>query len=224
MKLISDVRVLALGVSALMLGFSYGPASATTFDLTKGSTLGAGTYGNVDVETITSTEVSVTLTLTAGEVFAVTGAGDALNFDLTGNPDITAAISGLTSGFTATSTTSGQSIHSDGSGHWEYSIDCTSCGNGTSSPTLSGPLTFDITLAGGITAASFIANDDSNHFAADIGVPKNGGGFSTGVVTDVLAETPLPGAFMLFGTVLLGGLGASKWRKHCQSGPVSVLT
>ena len=89
MKLISDVRVLALGVSALMLGFSYGPASATTFDLTKGSTLGAGTYGNVDVETITSTEVSVTLTLTAGEVFAVTGAGDALNFDLTGNPDIT---------------------------------------------------------------------------------------------------------------------------------------
>jgi hypothetical protein len=35
--------------------------------------------------------------------------------------------------------------------------------------------------------------------------------------------TPLPGAFLLFGTVLAGGLGVSSWRKRRERGPVSVM-
>ncbi len=38
-----------------------------------------------------------------------------------------------------------------------------------------------------------------------------------------VTATPLPGAFVLFGTVLFGGLGASQWRKGNRARSTSVL-
>jgi hypothetical protein len=38
-----------------------------------------------------------------------------------------------------------------------------------------------------------------------------------------VSATPLPGALILFGSVLFGGLGVSMWRKQNHRGPVSVM-
>jgi hypothetical protein len=43
------------------------------------------------------------------------------------------------------------------------------------------------------------------------------------LVTGVPSTVPLPGAFVLFGTVLVGGLGLTGWRKRRQRGPVSIM-
>src|SRR5271163_4992061 len=103
---------LAIG-SVLVAGtVTSASANAITYSLTTDDctgTCGTAPFGAVTVSSISATEVSVDLTLKSGEVFAVTGSGDALLFDITGNPSIT--VGGLTSGFTATSTASGQTIH-----------------------------------------------------------------------------------------------------------------
>ncbi len=59
----------------------------------------------------------------------------------------------------------------DGSGSWNYSIQCTNstfCGTGTSNM-VPGPINFDLTLASGISPASFVQNGKSLYFASDIG-------------------------------------------------------
>jgi hypothetical protein len=100
------------------LGVSYVPPAAAeliSYSLTDPiGSVGAGPYGTVTVETVSSTEVFVKLVLTAGEVFAVSGAGEALMFDISGNPSI--SISNLTSGFAS----NGPDGHADGSGAWDY--------------------------------------------------------------------------------------------------------
>lgn len=178
----------ALAIGSVLVAGTVTPASANaiTYSLTTDDctgTCGTAPFGTVTVSSISTTEVSVDLTLKAGEVFATGGAGDALLFDITGDPSIT--VSGLTSGFTATSTASGQSIHADGTGSWDYSIDCTGCGHGTSPPQFSGPLDFDVTVAGGITPASFVKNGNSLFFATDIGG-------TNGKTGDVAAPTGVP--------------------------------
>lgn len=196
----------AVAAAGLMAGTIATPANATvlTYSLTSDfctGTCGTAPFGTVTVSSISSTEVSVNLTLKAGEVFAQGGAGKSLLFDLAGNPSI--SVSNLTSMFTATSTASGKTIHADGSGSWEYSIDCTGCGSGTSPPTSSGPLNFDITVAGGINPSSFIQNGNLLFFATDIG-GTNG---KTGDVGASLATTtrsvPEPGALALVGGALV---------------------
>lgn len=186
---------------AAAIAMSYVPAaSAATavYDLTQSfcsSSCGSGPFGTVTVTSVSSTEVHVSVVLAPSEVFAVTGAGSALLFDLAGNPTI--SISGLTPGFTASGTASGQSTHAGGTGYWQYGISCTACGNGTSAPRYSGPLSFNITVPGGITPASFVQNGKSLFFATDIGVLNaTGGGFSTGDVGAV-RPVPLPAAAWL---------------------------
>jgi len=196
---------------------SYAPrASALSFDLTtcdmSTGCLAPGTsYGTVNVTQVSSGVVDVTLTLAPGEVFANTGAGDALLFDLQGISSITIpTIPPITPGFTAT-TTSG-SIHADGTGTWQYGVSCTGCGPGTSS-SLSGPLNFDV-AAGGITPASFTKNSNSLYFAADIGVPSSSCGASGYCTGDVGTPTavPLPAAAWLLLSGL-AGVGAMARRK-----------
>lgn len=83
-------------------------------------------------------------------------------------------------------------------------------GNGPHNPFFWETGSFDI-LAPGVTASTAVT----------------GATFSFGTVAgnDVpgVSSTPLPGAFALFGSVLFGGLGVSRWRKRRARGPVSVI-
>jgi hypothetical protein len=82
-------------------------------------------------------------------------------------------------------------------------------------------------LSTGANGSFFSAVEISNTFSAtqstcttDGGTYNGGTCTVTGVVGDSVA-TPLPSAFVLFGSVLFGGLGLSKWRS--RRGPVSVM-
>jgi hypothetical protein len=193
----SSLKALSLGVAmaAATFGLSTGASASTlTFSLTQDhctGTCGTAPFGSVTVSSISSTEVSVTETLNAGESFRDTGAGDPILFDLTGNPAISSlSVTGLPSGYSFASSAPGSQ---DGSGSWEYGVDCSSCGTGTT-------LSFDITLASGITPSSFIQNGNSLFFASDI-MGTNGNTGDVGAPN--VSATPLPAALPLF----IGGLG-----------------
>ena len=207
-----------LTITALGLGAAQ-PAGATpvttdTFNLTAdfcSGGCGTGPYGTVTVSSVSSTEVAVTLTLAKGEIFANTGAGDSLLFDLSGNPDITISnITPTSPAFTAVQSASGGKIKAGSSGTWEYAVDCTGCGSGTSAPTSAGPLSFDITDVSGISPASFVVNDKSYYFAADImGTTGNTGVVAAPALTSTTtspgtptATVPEPATFAVLGAGL----------------------
>jgi hypothetical protein len=181
-------------------------ADTLTFDLTQcfitGGCPTAGPYGTVTVSSVSSTEVSVDLQLTAGEVYNIAGgngAGKPLLFDITGDPVVT--VTNLTSPFTFTRHLM---TMADGTGQWDYFIGCStsSCGSGTSG-LVSADISFDVTLASGITPASFVQNANGFYFASDIGIPSGGGNYVTGdVAAPPGAAVPLPAAAWL----LLSGL------------------
>jgi hypothetical protein len=168
-------------------------------------------WGTVTVSTVgtSGTEVSVEIQLAAGEVFNIAGgngSGKPLLFDISGDPVVT--VTNLTAPFTYTRQLM---TMGDGTGQWDYFIACPTsgqnkCKTGTSGG-YSGPISFDVTDAGGITPASFVKNASLLYFGSDIGIPTgvvNGvTQYSTG---DVAAATavPLPGAAVLFGSALAG--------------------
>jgi hypothetical protein len=217
---------------ALPLGFA-SVASADTFNLTSddcsasgGSACGPpGTvFGSVDVVQIltgANAEIQLTVTLnpSAAQGLISTGAaggsGYTFDFNLAGNPTITESGFTLGLGFGPGQTTGGlgNSIHADGTGDFEYSVACTSCGSGADHPNAN-PLVFDVS-APDITVASFIQSTGANggqFFAADI-LSTNG---ATGLVDASVnnSTTPLPSSVFLFGSVLLGGLGISGWKRR----------
>jgi hypothetical protein len=158
-----------------------------------GSCCGAGPFGSITLHSVDADTVMVTETLIPGNVFAVSGAGASLEFTV--NEAFTYVPGSLTTGFTSGSGGSASPFGSFGS-----FVDCTStsvCGNGTSPPQFGGPLSFEITNAGGLSASNFVANAGGDFFASDIGVPKTGGGFTTGNVASnsgVSQSPPPPGA------------------------------
>jgi hypothetical protein len=205
----------SLGGAALL---SLQPAVASTVTYTDSlqsgnMCTGCGPFGTVAVSTVSghTDEVSVTLTLTSGEVFANTGAGSALLFEISGNPTLT--VSGLTTGFSFSQSSS--PMHADGSGNWHNAIVCDVCGSGTSPPQNSGPVSFLLSVASGtLTPMSFVTNGNGYLFASDIGVPQSGGGFSTGdvVTSGPLTTVPLP-ASSWFLLSALAGFGAFTRRR-----------
>ena len=178
---------------------------------------GCGPFGTVVVSSVTGqpSELSVTLTLTPGEVFASTGAGSALLFDIANNP--TLSVSGVTAGFTFHQA----STHADGSGTWNTYIACNVCGSGTSPPQNSGPVSFILSVASGtLTPSSFVTNG-SYLFASDIGVPipkSSPVSYTTGdvVTSSSLTAVPLPAAAWLLLSGV-GGLGALTRKKRASS-------
>ncbi len=201
-------------LSVLALGALPAAADEFTYSLTSDACSGGcGTapFGTVDVKAIGggtngAGEVQVTVTLSAGDKFVNTGAAPAFGFNLVSPFDETITLSGITSGFSATSPQTAGSIHTGGFKNFEYEVECASCGSGGSHPD-AGPLTFDVTESG-LLAADFAQLSTGNggtaaYFVADI----LGTDCHTGAVGAIdpgtinRSSTPEPTSIILLGTV-----------------------
>lgn len=128
-------------------------------------------YGTIHVE------VALAGPSPAQVVFAKTGAGKALTWNLAGVSDV--SISNITAGF-GIEKPGKHGYKASPYGNFGYAVSClTGCGPGTSAPRNAGPLAFDIS-GRGLDFDSFVANiykGTDVFFTADLGV--NG---KTGVV------------------------------------------
>lgn len=156
---------------------------------------GTGPFGTVSLTQTTSTLVTVVETLAAGERFANSGAGSALDFNVVGPITINV----LTTNFGVGSAPD----MADGFGTFLESVTCTVCQGGQAGNP-SGPVTFTVTSSGGVKVADFVANAGGFFFAADIvGTTGNTGDVGTSGGGNV-QSTPEPATLALTGLGLLG--------------------
>ncbi len=218
------IVVVLVAVAAVVLAAA--PARADlVYSLDQRSLGGLNSFGTVTLtQTVASTSVDPFGTIhvqvdlvgpsPAEVVFAKTGAGKALTWNLAGVTDV--SISNITAGF-GVEKPGKNGYKASPYGNFGYAVSClTGCGNGTSPPANSGPLAFDIS-GNGLSLASFVANVYQRtdvFFTADLGVngktgvvgssgagvcqqncgPVGGGGNNTAI--------PEPATLLLFGTAL----------------------
>jgi hypothetical protein len=210
-----------LTVTAVLIGTATSASASTiTFSLTSdfcSGTCGTAPFGTVTATDIGAGEVQVTIALKAGEDFAKTGAGggNTLLWSLSGTPTLTdfTSVASNNQPVALASTTAG-SIMADGSGTWQYAVDCPTCGNGESAPTLLSPITFDISSTG-LSTANFVQNGNGLFFAADIsGINGNTGvvGAPTG-----MNAVPEPSSIVLLFTGLALVAVTSRLRRTTSS-------
>lgn len=163
-------------------------------------TCGTDPFGTVTLTQTTPDMVTVTETLAPEEVFAGTGAGEALEFNVTGPVTIDV----LTPGFSVGPNPATASAF----GSFLESVMCTVCRGGKlTNP--DGPLTFTVSSAGGVTVSDFIGSSKGFYFASDI----RGNNGNTGNVAALGASNvpePASAALMAVG---LGLVGLSRWRR-----------
>jgi hypothetical protein len=174
----------------------------TIFSLNQSGCCGTGPFGNVTLSQVNATTVHVLETLNSGNQFVRTGAGEALEFNVSG----TIAISNLTAGFAT-------GVGGDTAppfGVFISFVDCSGCGPGASSP-LPGPLSFDVTRAAGLLITDFTANSGGYYFASDI--IAGTGGPTGNVAANSFTTTAVPEPVSLsFVGVALFGLGLLRRR------------
>jgi hypothetical protein len=210
-----------LAVMVLFLGLIFASASkadSLNFALTQNTCTGGcspSPFGNVVITTTgepTGT-VLVTETLTGASQFVNTGSGYALAFSVNGDPNLT--IGSLTAGFSVGNALAGQTESRDGAGVYDYWIACSGCGNGGSSPIVTGPLSFTASALG-LTPESFeVLNNKGYYIASDV-LAGNTGNVEAIGFTNVL-PTPEPGSFTLVLTGLICLLFVSRRRLFANS-------
>jgi len=204
------IKTLSLALFSVVVAVQVPAAKADLmFNLDLGgSCCTGGPFATVTLHQVNSTTVQVTETMLGGDVFAGTPPpAQSLAFDV--DKSFTYVAGTLTTGFTT-----GTNASEPPFGSFPFFVDCTDgtvCGNGTSPPTFSGPLTFEVTNATGLLATDFVKTGPTGYyFASDIGQPKAGGGFNTGSVATSTPGTPSsvpePTSILLLVTVV-GAVG-----------------
>jgi hypothetical protein len=199
---LGQIGVVAAGLAIMM---PTAQADSVTFTLNTSTASGntcssCGPFGTVTVTSDGTDMVKVTETLASKVGFVSTGAGDALSFNISGDPTIT--VGGLTTGFAQDS--SGDSKGDTGT--FDYGISCTvptGCGNGGSNPNF-GTLSFTVTTSGPLTPAEFELESDKGFYVASDVIDDNVSGDPTGNAESTeFTESPEPTTMLLFGTGLL---------------------